>query len=258
MARMGVLNGSLDAPYISFQGVSVRYSELVVALRRVSVSFQRGEFAFLCGPTGSGKSTFLKTLSLQTRASEGVASLDGRNLADVAPSEVAEVRRKMGIVPQDFGLLPRKRVWENLAYAMRACGRTRREVRHLVPEILERVNVLHRADAFPHELSGGEQQRVAIGRAIINNPPLLLADEPTGNLDPDHSAELLELLLHLNLRGTTVLVATHDMPIVERAGQRVVLFDRGEVVGDSHARAAAIAEAPVVEEDPDLEPADAG
>jgi cell division transport system ATP-binding protein len=115
-------------------------------------------------------------------------------------------------------------------------------VRKLVPEILERVNVLHRADAFPEELSGGEQQRVAIGRAIINNPPLLLADEPTGNLDPDHSAEVVELLMQLNLRGTTVLVATHDMPIVERYGNRVLIFDHGEIVADSHAQAGEPAE----------------
>jgi cell division transport system ATP-binding protein len=139
----------------------------------------------------------------------------------------------MGIVPQDFGLLPNKRVWENLAYAMRACGRTRREVRQLVPEILEQVNVLHRADAFPSELSGGEQQRVAIGRALINRPPLLLADEPTGNLDPDHSIEITQLLMDLNLRGTTVLVASHDMPIVERFRQRVVRLEGGLIVEDS-------------------------
>jgi cell division transport system ATP-binding protein len=235
---MGVPNGAPGRPYIGFQGVEVHYNDLVAALRGVSVCFQRGEFAFLCGPTGSGKSTFLKTLSLQVHPSAGTATLDGVDLATVAPGQVSELRRRMGVVPQDFGLLPRKRVWENLAYAMRACGRTRREVRKLVPEILERVNVLHRADAFPEELSGGEQQRVAIGRAIINNPPLLLADEPTGNLDPDHSAEVVELLMQLNLRGTTVLVATHDMPIVERYGNRVLIFDHGEIVADSHAPAA--------------------
>lgn len=227
-------------PYVQFQGVEVTYNGIVSALRGATLDVRRGEFVFLCGPTGSGKSTFLKVLSLQVRPSNGCILLDGVDLGAVEPNQVSEIRRRMGVVPQDFGLLPKKRVWENLGYAMRACGRTRREVRQLVPEILERVHVLHKADAFPGELSGGEQQRVAIGRAIINNPPLLLADEPTGNLDPDHSAEVMNLLLELNLRGTTVLVATHDMPIVEHVARRVVLFEQGRIVADSHSPRATV------------------
>ncbi|MGE0001863.1 MAG: cell division ATP-binding protein FtsE [Fimbriimonadaceae bacterium] len=248
-------------PYVQFQGVEVTYNGLVTALRGVSLDIRRGEFVFLCGPTGSGKSTFLKALSLQVRPSNGCVLLDGVDLGTVEPGEVSEIRRRMGVVPQDFGLLPKKRVWENLGYAMRACGRTRREVRQLVPGILERVHVLHKADAFPGELSGGEQQRVAIGRAIINNPPLLLADEPTGNLDPDHSAEVMDLLLELNLRGTTVLVATHDMPIVEQVARRVVLFEHGGIVADSHASQASVrgeaADEQVTEAEEALEIADA-
>lgn len=260
---MGDQPDHAGTPYVQFQGVAVVYNGLVTALRDASLDVRKGEFVFLCGPTGSGKSTFLRAISLQVRPSQGRVLLDGRDLATVGPSQVSEVRRRMGVVPQDFGLLPKKRVWENLGYAMRACGRTRREVRQLVPEILERVHVLHKADAFPGELSGGEQQRVAIGRAIINNPPLLLADEPTGNLDPDHSAEIMDLLLELNLRGTTVLVATHDMPIVERVARRVVLFEQGSIVADSHAphpqhaeEGEAAEEAPSLEET-ELEGADA-
>jgi cell division transport system ATP-binding protein len=142
----------------------------------------------------------------------------------------------MGIVPQDFALLPNKRVWENVAYAMRAVGRTKREVRREVPAILEQVQIAHRADALPHQLSGGEQQRVAIGRALINKPPLLIADEPTGNLDPDHSAEVMDLLVKLNLEGMTILIASHDMPVVERYGRRVIRLDHGKIVEDSLAR----------------------
>lgn len=222
------------APYIEFEDVEVAYSDLVQGLRGVSLKIQKGEFVFLCGPTGSGKSTLLKCLTREVWHTHGRIVLDGRDLNRVPARDVPLLRRQMGIVPQDFGLLPNKRVWENLSYAMRACGRTRRDVRNLVPEILERVNMLQRADAFPRELSGGEQQRVAIGRALINNPPLLLADEPTGNLDPDHSVDIVSLLQQLNIRGTTVLVATHDMPIVERFGQRVIFMEQGKVVADSH------------------------
>jgi len=224
------------APYVLFKDVEVAYSDLVHGLRGISLSIQKGEFVFLCGPTGSGKSTLLKCLSREVWHTKGQVFLDGRDLDRIPGRDVPLLRRQMGIVPQDFGLLPNKRVWENLSYAMRACGRTKREVRNLVPEILERVNMLQRADAFPRELSGGEQQRVAIGRALINNPPLLLADEPTGNLDPDHSIEVVELLQQLNLRGTTVIVASHDMPIVERFGNRVVLMEQGKIVGDSSDR----------------------
>src|SRR5262249_9751367 len=140
--------------------------------------------------------------------------------------------------PQDFALLPRKRVWENVAYAMRAVGNTRREVRQRVPMILEQVRIGHRADAFPHELSGGEQQRVAIARALINNPPLLLADEPTGNLDPEHSMEIMEVLRELNTKGTTVLVASHDMIVVEKMAKRTVKLEGGVIVSDSGGRSA--------------------
>jgi cell division transport system ATP-binding protein len=192
----------------------------------------KGEFIFLCGQTGSGKSTLLKCLTKEARATKGRVILNGRDLSTVTPNEVPLLRREMGIVPQDFALLQGKTVWENVAYALRAVGRTRREIRKAVPEILDRVNILHRADALPSELSGGEQQRVAIGRALINNPPLLIADEPTGNLDPTHSIEIMQLLEELNMRGATVIVATHDMAVVEKMNKRVVQMEFGRIVGE--------------------------
>jgi cell division transport system ATP-binding protein len=220
-------------PYVLFEQVEVRYSDEVLALRGIDLTVAKGEFAFLCGPTGAGKSTILKVLTREAPHTAGRAFLNGRDLGAVRDRDVPRLRREMGIVPQDFALLPGKRVWENVAYAMRALGSTKRDVRRKVPEVLERVKVLHRADAFPHELSGGEQQRVAIGRALINDPALLLADEPTGNLDPEISVEIFELLSELNLRGATVLVATHDMAVVERMRRRVVRIEQGQVAGNA-------------------------
>lgn len=217
------------AKHIEFVDVQVRYSELVVGIKGVSLSVERGEFIFFVGSTGAGKSTLLKLISRQVLHTSGRVLLDGQDLTDLPAREVPYLRRKMGIIPQDFALLPNKKVWENVSYAMRAVGRTKREVRKRVPEILNAVDIAHRADAYPHELSGGEQQRVAIARALINDPPLLLADEPTGNLDPQHSMEVMAVLERLNERGTTVLVASHDMLIVEQMNKRIVRLDHGEI-----------------------------
>jgi cell division transport system ATP-binding protein len=214
-------------PYISLRKVEVSYNDYVAGLRGVSLSIEKGEFVFLCGQTGSGKSTIIRLLSSQIKPTKGEVILNNRPLSLVTPEEIPELRRQIGIVPQDFGLLPNKKVWENVGYAMRAIGRTKAEVRDQVPTILERVNILQRADAYPTELSGGEQQRVAIARALINNPPLLLADEPTGNLDPAHSDEIINILLELNAQGTTIIVATHDVNQVERAGKRVIMMNAG-------------------------------
>lgn len=220
-------------PYIAYENVEVRYTEFVYGLRDVSLNVQRGEFVFFVGRTGTGKSTLLKLLTREVRNTSGKVVLNGRDLTNLPDRAVPALRREMGVVPQDFALLPRKRVWENVAYAMRAVGHSRKEVRSKVPEILEQVKIGHRADAFPHELSGGEQQRVAIGRALINNPPLLLADEPTGNLDPEHSWEIMELLKELNLKGTTIMVASHDMLVVERMDKRIVKLESGQIQLDS-------------------------
>lgn len=219
-------------PYIRYENSQVKYSDLVQGLRGVSLDIARGEFLFFIGSTGAGKSTLLKLLTREVRESAGEVTLDGVNLSRMSDREIPLLRRRMGIVPQDFALLPRKRVWENVAYAMRAVGATRRQVRRRVPDILEMVNIGHRADAFPHQLSGGEQQRVAIARALINDPPLLLADEPTGNLDPQHSWEIMEILLRLNAHGATVLVASHDLVVVERTAKRVVTLDQGQIKSD--------------------------
>lgn len=174
----------------------------------------------------------MKTLTREVHHTAGTIKLNGRDLGTLTREEVPFIRRQMGIVPQDFGLLANKKVWENVGYAMRAVGRSRKEVRRLVPKILEQVNILHRADAYPRELSRGEQQRVVIARSLINQPPLLLADEPTANLDPSHSEEIMALLTRLNEGGTTVVVATHDMPIVERFQRRIVRLEFGMVKED--------------------------
>ncbi len=223
---------SSDDIHIRFDDVHVEYRQGNGGLRGVSLTFARGEFAFLLGPTGAGKSTLLKLLTREVRPSLGRVLLKDLDVGRMREGGVARLRRQMGIVPQDNALLPRKKVWENVAYAMRAVGHTRREVRSRVPEILEQMGVAERADAYPHQLSGGEQQRVAIARALIANPPLLLADEPTGHLDPETSWEIMELLRKLNGRGTTILVASHDLGVVQRMGKRTIRLVGGRVVGD--------------------------
>lgn len=225
-----------SAPYILFDKVEVRYSELVYGLRSLSLSIAQGEFVFFVGPTGAGKSTVLKLLTREVKHTSGLVKFGKQDLGLLREWDIPLHRRHMGIVPQDFGLLPRKRVFENVGYAMRAIGKTRREVRHKVPSILESVNIGHRADAFPGQLSGGEQQRVAIARALINDPMLIVADEPTGNLDPAHSLEIMDILRRLNDRGVTVLVASHDMAVVEKMQKRVVTLHDGEVVSDERAK----------------------
>ena len=228
----------MSQPYVGYVKAEVRYTELVYGLRDATLSIDRGEFVFFVGKTGAGKSTLLKLLTREVRNTSGKVFFGGRDLTNLPDRLVPALRRQMGIVPQDFALLPRKRVWENVAYAMRAVGHSRKDVRKKVPEILEQVRIGHRADAYPHELSGGEQQRVAIGRALINNPPLMLADEPTGNLDPEHSWEIMELLRELNTKGTTILVASHDMMVVERMDKRIVTLDHGAILSDTRSGAA--------------------
>ncbi len=218
---------------IELRGVEVRYGKRVHALRGLDLAVAPGEFVFLVGGTGAGKSTLLNLLTGETRPTAGTVLLDGRDLARLRPWRVPALRRGMGIVGQDYALLPRKNVWENVAYAARAVGARRAEVRRRVPDILASVGVGHRADAYPDELSGGERQRVAIGRALVNDPPLLLADEPTGNLDPATSWEIVSLLRDLNRRGTTVLVASHDTLVIERMAERTVRLESGRIVAES-------------------------
>lgn len=231
-------------PYIEFRDVSVRFADGSAALDRITLQIMPGEFTFLVGETGAGKSTLIRCLTREVRHTEGELRVDGEELNGFREHNVHRLRRKMGIVPQNYELLPNKRVFENVAYAMRAVGHSRQEVRRRVPEILQMVKIAHRADAYPDQLSGGEQQRVAIGRAIINRPPLIVADEPTGNLDPGHSGEIMEVLRELHDRGVTVLVASHDTSIIERFAKRVVTLSRGRVAEDRTTDAPEVAEEP--------------
>jgi cell division transport system ATP-binding protein len=232
---------------IELQDVSVSYHNEVTALSHVNLCVGKGEFVFIVGPTGAGKSTLLKLLYREEKPTQGQIVVAGHDLSKLRPREIPYFRRKLGIVFQDFGLLPNKTVYENVAFALRVIGAGRTAIRRQVPQVLDMVGMAHRPDAFPHQLSGGEQQRVAIARALVNDPPLLLADEPTGNLDPDTSLGIVQLLSHINVRGTTVLVATHDSAIVDRMQRRVLAFARGQLVRDE-AQGAYRQEAVVVQE----------
>jgi cell division transport system ATP-binding protein len=217
---------------IELQDVSVLYSGERAALSQVSLRISKGEFVFVVGSTGAGKSTFLKLLYREEVASCGKVIVAGLDLSRIRRRDVPALRRRMGIVFQDYGLLPNKTVFENVAFALRVIGAGRREIRKKVAVALDSVDLMRRCDAFPNQLSGGEQQRVAIARALVNEPPLLLADEPTGNLDPDTSRGIADILAQVNLRGTTVVVATHDKHIVDTMRRRVVEFDRSRIVRD--------------------------
>lgn len=217
---------------IAIHDVTVTYSNDVTALSHVSLCVSKGEFVFLVGPTGAGKSTLLKLLYREEKPTQGRVVVAGQNVSEMRPRDIPAFRRKLGIVFQDFGLLPNKTVYENVAFALRVIGARRDTIRRQVPHALEMVGMTHRPDAFPHQLSGGEQQRVAIARALVNDPPLLIADEPTGNLDPDTSLSIVQILNHINVRGTTVLVATHDSAIVDRMQRRVIAFANGRLVRD--------------------------
>lgn len=217
---------------IDFRDVSVVYPNGVRALDGVNLSVGKGEFAFIVGATGSGKSTLLKLIYREEHPSGGWVNVMGQNLSEMHTNAVPYLRRKMGIVFQDFRLLPQKTVWENLAFALRVIGAPSREVIRRIPEILDLVSLTHRCHAFPHQLSGGEQQRASIARALVNNPPLLVADEPTGNLDPDTSWDIIQLLSRINIRGATVMVASHDREIVNKMRKRVVVLDRGRIIRD--------------------------
>jgi cell division transport system ATP-binding protein len=212
--------------------VSLSYDNGVQALRNVSVRISKGEFVFIVGPTGSGKSSFLKMLNREEVPTTGQVLVGGKDVVRMRPRQVPGLRRSIGVVFQDFRLLPQRTVWENIAFALHVIGAPGREVRRRTGAALEVVNLAAKADAYPHEISGGEQQRASIARATVNNPPILLADEPTGNLDPDTSWDIIGVLERIHLKGTTVIVASHDKTIVDRLQKRVVEFDHGKVVRD--------------------------
>ncbi|MDT0445481.1 MULTISPECIES: cell division ATP-binding protein FtsE [unclassified Streptomyces] len=218
---------------IRFDNVSKTYPrQNAPALHDVSLEIQRGEFVFLVGSSGSGKSTFLRLVLREERASIGTVHVLGKDLGRLSNWKVPQVRRKLGTVFQDFRLLPNKTVGENVAFALEVIGKSRGQIRKTVPEVLDLVGLGGKDDRMPGELSGGEQQRVAIARAFVNRPMLLIADEPTGNLDPQTSVGIMKLLDRINRTGTTVVMATHDSQIVDQMRKRVIELERGRLVRD--------------------------
>ena len=217
---------------IKLDNVTKSYKTSTVALRDVSIDIQKGEFVFMVGPSGSGKSTFLRLITKEERADAGEVWVAGKDVGSLSNWKVPFLRRNIGCVYQDFRLLPTKTVYENVAFALEVIGRPRHVVRSQVPQILELVGLGSKLKNLPHELSGGEQQRVAIARAFVNRPLILLADEPTGNLDPTTTIGIMRLLDRINRTGTTVVMATHDHTIVDVMRRRVIELDRGTVVRD--------------------------
>ena len=200
------------------------------ALRDLSLKVDKGEFLFLTGPSGAGKSTFLRLLLREELPSEGELKVAGRNLTDLGRSEVQAYRRSIGFVFQDFKLIPRFTVFQNVSFVMRVLGALPAVQQRKTFQVLKWVGLQHRMNALPEELSGGEQQRIAIARALVNDPQIVLADEPTGNLDPDLSLEIMNLFREMNASGTTVVVATHDRELIRRVGRRAITLDHGQIV----------------------------
>ena len=217
---------------IKFEEVTKIYQPDTVGLESVSLHIQKGEFVFLVGPSGSGKSTFIRLLIKELEPDKGRIFVSGRDLAKLRRWKVPYLRRNIGCVFQDFKLLPNKTAYQNVLYALVVTGNATSASRKKANEILSLVGLGHKASSFPNELSGGEQQRVSIARAFVNHPPLLIADEPTGNLDPETSMGIMQLLYRINKTGTTVLMATHDREMVDRMRRRVVALDAGKVVRD--------------------------
>ncbi|MGM0577230.1 MAG: cell division ATP-binding protein FtsE [Myxococcota bacterium] len=217
---------------IQLYHVTKRYPNGIEALRDVTVRIHEGEFVFLSGPSGAGKTTFTRLLMALERTSEGQVLVAGRNLAVLKRSSIPYLRRNMGVVWQDFKLLPNRNVFDNVAIALEILGLPRRQIRRRVDQVLDMVGLERYARSMPHWLSGGEQQRVAIARSLVNDPAILVADEPTGNLDPDLSVDIMQMLIDVQQRGTTVVVATHDRALMDRFGKRVILLNKGFLIED--------------------------
>ena len=217
---------------IRLKDVEMEYENGTAAIRGISLEIQDGEFVFLVGPSGSGKSTLIKLLTGEVVPSSGRIMVNGFAVSSITPRILPLMRRTLGIIFQDFRLIPKKTVYDNLDFVMRAVGAPNKEIRQRIPYVLDLVDLKKKADYYPTELSGGEQQRVAIARALVNNPDTIIADEPTGNLDPERSLELMDLLVRINALGTTVVVVTHEKELVNRFGKRVVTLEKGRVIRD--------------------------
>jgi cell division transport system ATP-binding protein len=225
-------NVSSGRPVISLRGVSLVYPNGTRALDGVDIEIAKGSFVFLVGHSGTGKSSLLRLLYREQSPSRGTVVVDGIQVDKLRRSKVPELRRNVGVVFQDFKLLQDKTVWENVAFALQVTGARTRDVMRQVPRVLDLVGLAHKSRVFPSELSGGEQQRTAIARALVNNPKILLCDEPTGNLDPVNANDIMDLLHRINLKGTTILVATHNAQVVDRMRRRVIRLEHGRVVAD--------------------------
>jgi cell division transport system ATP-binding protein len=221
-----------EVPVVEFRDVSMVYEGGVVGLEGANISIDRGEFVFLVGPTGCGKSTCVRLLLHEIEPSEGQILISGHDLEAMPRRRVPHLRRNIGTVFQDFKLLPNRTIYANVAYSLEVIGESRSSIRRKVPDILRLVGLSTKLHAYPDELSGGEQQRVSIARAFVNHPPLLLADEPTGNLDPETSIGIMQLLYRINRTGTTVIVATHDREMVDKMRRRVIELRDGRVIRD--------------------------
>ncbi len=218
-------------PLIELRHVTKQYTANA-ALKDVSISISEGEFVCLVGQSGVGKTTLIKLLTRQEAPTSGQIFVAGRNLADLRNSEVPFYRRKIGVIFQDFKLLPQKTVWENVAFALEVCGVPDAEIKRRCDKVIDLVGLGRKKKSYPHELSGGERQRTAIARALVHSPKILIADEPTGNLDPINTWEIVELLFRINSRGTTVILATHNRQVVDRMQRRVILMKSGKLISD--------------------------
>lgn len=217
---------------INVENVSKTYENGAIAVNNVSLKIEKGEFVFIVGSSGSGKSTLIKMLLKEVEPTEGSIKINSSDITTIKRNEIPYLRRKIGVVFQDFRLLPSKTVYENVAFAMQVVEASPKAIRRSVPAILSMVGLSKKMKAYPNQLSGGEQQRVALARAIVNRPPILLADEPTGNLDPETAWEIMGLLKDINLRGTTVVIATHAKDIVDVMKQRVITLQKGVILRD--------------------------
>jgi cell division transport system ATP-binding protein len=217
---------------ISLREVSLVYPNGTRALDGIDLEIAKGSFVFLVGHSGTGKSSLLRLLYREQKPSSGIVVVDGVEIDKLKRSKIPELRRKVGVVFQDFKLLLDKTIWENVAFALQVTGARTRDVMRQVPRVLDLVGLAHKSRVFPNELSGGEQQRAAIARALVNNPKILLCDEPTGNLDPVNTNEVVDLLHRINLKGTTVVVATHNALVVDRMRRRVIRLEHGKVLAD--------------------------